>query len=356
MTIHPSKSDYLAYLHGFRGFAILCIIAAHAWSVLGFTTGAQENNPNYIWLYTSTETLFHGSTLFFALISGILFTRVLRNKPWKIFFKNKFTNVIMPYLVVCLLLTAMSWPDYLRYGQENGITFFFPKELFNNIVSGQAQTHLWYIPVLTVLFLFTPLLNWLLKFRNGILILVLALMPLVVSRTTYPILLSLKTMFFFLGAYGFGMYLGERQESMLAFIQRHLSLLWVLFVVSTVANFLLFFWEYMPTGFTSLHQSVVYFQKILTAFLALYYLHQHQAQMPKLLNVLGTYAFSLYFYHFTFIWMLGDVFAKQFPDASIFSIFLGGLVIYVLAIAASLGLSMVLRKLFGKYSRMLIGT
>jgi peptidoglycan/LPS O-acetylase OafA/YrhL len=356
MTTPPSKTDYLAYLHGFRGVAILCIIGAHAWSVLGFVSGAQEKNPDYIWLYSFSETLFHGSTLFFALISGILFTRILREKSWKTFYVGKFKNVISPYLFICLLLTAISWPEYLAYGKANGINFFFPEELAKNILSGQAQTHLWYIPVLFVLFLLTPLVNALLKPGKGVVVILLALMPLVVSRTVYPDLLSLKTMAFFLGAYSFGMYLGERLEPMLAFIKRHLGLLLVLLIASTVANFLLFFLEYVPTGFTSLHQSVVYSQKMLMALLLLYGLHKYEAKLPKMLNVLGTYAFSLYFLHFTFIWLLSETFAKQFPNAGILGITAGGLGIYLLSIALSLLLSMGLRKLLGKYSRMLIGT
>ena len=356
MTILPSKTDYLAYLHGFRGVAILCIIAAHAWSVLGFVSGAQQNSPDYIWLYASSETLFHGSTLFFALISGTLFTRILREKSWKTFYVGKFKNVISPYLFICLLLTAISWPEYLAYGKANGINFFFPEELAKNIVSGQAQTHLWYIPVLFVLFLLTPLVNALLKPGKGLAVILLALMPLVVSRSTYPDLLSIKTILFFLGAYSFGMYLGERLESTLALIKRHLGVLLVLLVASTAANFLLFFWEYVPTGFTSLHQSVVYAQKMLMAMLLLYALYKYQARLPNMLNVLGTYAFSLYFLHFSFIWALSEVFVKQFPDTGILGLFAAGLLIYVLSIALCLLLSIGLRKLLGKYSRMLIGT
>lgn len=356
MTTQPSKPDYLAYLHGFRGVAILCIIGAHAWSVLGFVSGAQDSNPNYIWLYASSETLFHGSTLFFALISGILFTRILRTKSWKTFYVGKFKNVFSPYLFICLLLTAISWPEYLAYGKANGMHFFFPEELAKNIVSGQAQTHLWYIPVLFVLFLLTPAVNALLKPGKGIAVILLSLIPLVVSRTTYPDLLSIQTVVFFLGAYSFGMYLGERLQPMLAFIERHLGLMLVLFAATTAANFLLFFWDYVPAGFTSLHQSVVYTQKMLLALLLLYVLHAHEARLPKILDVLGTYAFSLYFLHFSFVWMLSEAFAKQFPNASILSLVAGGLLIYVLSVVLSLLLSMVLRKLFGKYSRMLIGT
>ncbi|HWS40117.1 MAG TPA: acyltransferase [Arenimonas sp.] len=356
MTTPPNKSDYLAYLHSFRGVAILSIIGAHAWSVLGFLSGAQEKNPDYIWLYASTETLFHGSTLFFALISGILFTRVLRNKSWKTFYLGKFKNVFSPYLFICLLLTALYWPEYLAYGKANGINFFFPEELAKNIVSGQAQTHLWYIPVLFMLFLLTPVVNALLKPGKGVAVILLALLPLLVSRSTYPDLLSLKTFVFFLGAYSFGIYLGERLEPMLAFIQRHLASIWLMFVASTLANFLLFFWDYVPTGFTSLHQSVVYTQKMLMALLLLYGLHAYDARLPKILNVLGTYAFSLYFLHFSFVWMLSEAFVKHFPAAGIPELFVAGLLIYVLSITLCLLLSKGLRKLFGKYSRMLIGT
>jgi peptidoglycan/LPS O-acetylase OafA/YrhL len=355
MSTPISKPDYLSYLHGFRGIAILAIIGAHAWSVLG-SFGAQQNNPDYIWLYSSTETLFHGSTLFFALISGILYSRVLRGKSWGTFFKNKAANVILPYALLTVLLTALSWPQYLEYGKANGITFFFPEELSKNLVFGQVQTHLWYIPVLTVLFLCTPLLALLLKPGRGIGLLLLGVMPLVVSRTPFPQLLSWQTIAFFLGAYAVGMYLGDRLEAMLAFVRRHLSALLALLAAFTAVNFLLFRWEYVASGFTSLHQSVVYSQKMLAAVLILFALHAHEARLPKALMTLGTYAFSLYFLHFTFIWLLCEVFVKQVPDAGMLSITLAGFAIYVLCIVFSLLLSMAIRKLLGRYSRYLIGT
>lgn len=355
MQASASPPAYLNYLHAFRGIAILSIIGAHAWSVLG-SFGAQENNPDYIWLYSSTETLFHGSTLFFALISGILYSRVLRGKSWGTFFKNKGANVILPYALLTLLLTALSWPQYLEYGKANGIVFFFPEELSKNLVFGQVQTHLWYIPVLAVLFLSTPLLELLLKPGRGIGLLLLGLMPLVVSRTPFPQLLSWQTIAFFLGAYAFGMYLGDRLEAMLAFVKQHLPALLVLLLAFTVANFLLFRWEYVASGFISLHQSVVYSQKMLAALLILYALHARESRLPKPLMTLGTYAFSLYFLHFTFVWLLCEAFVKQVPDADILDITLAGFAIYVLSILLSLLLSFIIRKLLGRYSRYLIGS
>lgn len=351
-----AKSGYLPYLHGFRGVAILSIIGAHAWSMLGSISGAQAQLPDYIWLYAATEMLFHGSTLYFALISGILYTRILRNKSWRSFYSAKWTNVLMPYLCISLLLTALAWPSYLEYGRANGIDFSFPRVLLENVVSGQAQLHLWYIPVLCVLFALTPLLNALLKPASGKLVIALALLPLVVSRTTYPDLLSLKSVVYFLGAYAFGMYLGERLDAALALVKRHLGLLLAVLLLSSIGNFLLFLWDYVPGGFTSLHQSVVYVHKLTLALLALYLLHEHQNRLPRLLGVLGTYAFSLYFLHLTPIWILSEACARNFPDLGVPGVALAGLVIYVLSIAIALLLSMGLRRMLGRYSRMLIGT
>lgn len=356
MSDAARKTDYLAYLHSFRGLAILCIMGAHAWSMLGFTSGAETRLPDYIWLYATTETLFHGSTLFFALISGILYTRILRGKPWRSFYRSKWTNVVLPYAFITLLLTALAWPMYLEYGRANNIEFWFPKELAINLASGQTQIHLWYIPVLCILFALTPLLDRLLRFRRGAVLVVLSLLPLIVSRTTYPNLISVPTVVYFLGAYAFGMLLGERLPAMLAMVERHLGFLLALLVVSTIGNFLLFLWDYVPVGLTSAHQSVVYIHKLTLALLFLYLLHGLEARQPRWLTVLGTYSFSLYFLHFTPIWLLSEAFAKQFPDASLPAVALGGLLSYLLSIALCLLVSMGLRRLLGRRSRMLIGT
>ena len=356
MSDAARKTDYLAYLHSFRGFAILCIVGAHAWSMLGFTSGAETRLPDYIWLYATTETLFHGSTLFFALISGILYTRVLRGKSWRSFYSSKWTNVVLPYAFITLLLTALAWPEYLAYGKANHIEFFFPQELLTNIASGRAQGHLWYIPVLCVLFALTPPLDRLLRFGNGFVVMLLALLPLVVSRTTYPDLLSVQSVIYFLGAYAFGMLLGERLQSMLALIQRHLRFLLALLVISTIGNFLLFLWDYVPVGLTSAHQSVVYIQKLTLALVMLNLLHARGLRQSRFLGVLGTYSFSLYFLHLTPIWMLSEAFGKRFPDATLPGLALGGLLIYLLSIALCLLLSMGLRRMLGRHSRMLIGT
>ena len=349
------QPPFIAYLHGFRGIAILAIMGAHAWSTFGHLSGVQDSNPQYIWLYAATESLFHGTTLFFALISGVLVTRVLRGTPWKKFFRNKFANVILPYMVVSTLFTALAWPEILAYIKAHGLHYSFSIVLLWNIVSGQAAVHLWYIPVLAVLYLLTPFLTLLLKPGRGIVLLALAAAPLVVSRTVSPDFLSFKTIVYFLGAYAFGMYLGQRLEAMLVFCKAWRFELLVLFVLSLAVNFLLFRWEYVPGGFVSLQQTVVYLNKLSAALLLLQLLHNNEQRLPTLLQTLGTYAFSLYFLHFTIFGQLATVFCKLDPQPSIAAVAAGGLAIYLLGICVALLLSMGVHRLLGRYSRMVIG-
>lgn len=349
------KPDFIRYLHSFRGLAILAIIGAHAWSMLGSMSGLQESNPDYIWIYASTETLFHGATLFFALISGILYSQVLHNQSWRAFFSNKALNVLLPYVFISLLLTALAWPEYLAYGKANGIDFFFPEELVKNITRGQAQLHLWYIPILIALFLLTPLLATLRTPANGLGLLALGLLPLVCSRSVYPDLLSLKTLGYFLGAYALGMYIGQYLDATQRIIRRYRAELCLALLAFSSANFLLFVWEYRPDGFVSWHQSVVYVQKVLMALLALHLLQHRGESQPRLLGVLGTHAFSLYFLHMTFVWILCDTILKLKPELHLLDMLWAGALIYVLSIIGSLLVSMALRKILGRRSRWLIG-
>ena len=88
-----NEKGFLSEIHAFRGLAILAIVGAHTWSFLIFWTGALDDALKPVfWL---TESLFHGSTLYFAIISGILFQKILINKSWQSFYQSKLTNVVL---------------------------------------------------------------------------------------------------------------------------------------------------------------------------------------------------------------------------------------------------------------------
>ena len=67
-----SKNGFLTYVHSFRGFAILNIVAIHSFAFAQLIP-ADWNLDRTSLFYILNETLFHDSTIYFALISGLLF-------------------------------------------------------------------------------------------------------------------------------------------------------------------------------------------------------------------------------------------------------------------------------------------
>ncbi len=93
-ALNQNKSSFFQHLHAFRGFAIICIVLGHCLAGVAFFSGGKSVNSTALWFNSIAETLGRGGTIYFALISGLLFSLVLSNKGWSHFFKSKVLNVL----------------------------------------------------------------------------------------------------------------------------------------------------------------------------------------------------------------------------------------------------------------------
>lgn len=356
MTTQPATKNHIRHLHAFRGFAIVTIVGAHSWSLMLFT-GDFDSMPAKNTVFAATETLFHGSTLYFALISGLLFSLALRSRGWKAFFRSKVLNVLTPYAIVNLLFLAAFWPMYASWLESQGKSANFLAEYFGGLLKGSIMLPYWYIPVLLGLYVFTPLVDALMRRRHLVwLAFVLAALPLVVSRTTYPDLLSPQTVVYFLGAYALGMLAGENYEKAKALIHQHLASLWVAAIACSLVILLFFLNEYQPPGSYSVVQTMVYVQKLSIAALVLHYFSQNEQSLPNALMVMGTYAFAIYFFHFFMVNVtLQGVLAASQGHANAWIATAGGAFILVAATSLSILLTWLLKRLFKSKSRIIIG-
>jgi peptidoglycan/LPS O-acetylase OafA/YrhL len=347
---------FIDHLHAFRGFAILTIVAAHSWSYLLFM-GPFETMPAHNRVYSIVETLFHGSTIFFALISGLLFSMVLQDKGWRKFFSSKIKNVVSPYAFVNLLFLSAFWPMYRKWMESNGETPDFLLVYFNGLLSGDLMLQYWYIPVLIVLYVATPLFSVLVKHRALVWVAwLLALAPLVVSRTIYPQLLSGATIVYFAGAYILGMLIGENYAATRELIGRHLGVFWLITIGCSLVIGLQYINEFEAESWFSSRESLFYAQKLSMAALAVHYLSRWETSLPKWLFTLGTYAFAIYFLHFFFVNMTAELVTLVAQDkANAFIAAAGGLFILLASIGLSLLTAWLLKKLFRRYSRLFIG-
>ena len=214
------KAGYLGYIHSFRGFAILNVVAVHALALAVIIPRNWESDPTGP-LTVISETLFHDSTVYFALISGLLFSSILRARGFANFYRSKALYVLLPYIVCTLVFSLMrldqtgngvlawptGWSDYLQ-------------SVLPNLVHGEAQFTYWYIPVLLTLFAVTPLLSAMTTAKSVAALPAWALMlpPLVFSRPEFADGVSqygLGTLLYFGGAYTVGIALGNELEPLL---------------------------------------------------------------------------------------------------------------------------------------------
>lgn len=356
MTDPLTNKNYIKHLHAFRGFAIVMIVAAHSWSSLLFS-GGFDTMPAKGAVFAAAETLFHGSTIYFAVISGLLFGLVLRGRGWRAFFRSKVLNVFMPYALVSLFFLSVFWPMYVQWFESEGMSTNFLVAYTNGLVTGKIMLPFWYIPVLMMLYVVTPLIDKVMYDKRQLWFAgVLVMLPLVISRTTAPDFLSAQTFVYFLGAYTLGMLAGTYYERASEFIADYRLVLWLAAIGCTLVVLLLFLNEYEPSGQYSLLQTLVYVQKLSITALMIHYLSLHEESLPWLLLVLGSYAFAIYFLHFFMLNGVGygvQILARGYENA--WSATAGGLIILVAATSLSLLFGWLLKKLFRSKSRMIIG-
>ena len=354
--VDPSKPGFIGHLHAFRGFAIAAIVAAHCWSFLLFM-GPYETMPAHTSVYAVVETLFHDSTIFFALISGLLFSLVLKDKGWKKFFSSKLKHVVAPYAFVNLMFIGAFWPMYAEYlaSQEQSTNFLVA--YLQGLVSGSLMLPFWYIPVLIALYVLTPAFSYLVWSRRFAWVAwMLALAPLVVSRSLFPVLISGPTLVYFAGTYVLGMLIGKHYSAALDLIGRYLRVIWVAAIGCSMAIWLQYVNEFEAEGWFSIRESLFYVQKNAMAALAIHYFARSEAVLPKWLFTFGTYAFAIYFLHFFFINISAQlVFLATENNANAATAAAGGAFIMAVSLSLSLLIAWLLKKAFRRYSRMLIG-
>lgn len=351
-----SKPQFYQHLHAFRGFAIINIVAAHTWIMLLMILTQGDIPTELKQVSFISESLFHNATIYFAIISGLLYSLVLQQYSWKKFYLGKLKNVVSPYILFSIILSFLGAMVLVPPGSEVPTALEVLQTIPLNILTGSSFGHMWYIPVLIVLFVLTPLLSYVVKTEKLWPILILLIVaPVFISRSWPDV--TWKNFVFFIGPYCLGLLVGSHYQLALKKISQYSALIIGCIIIATPILYFLYVSEYDLIYDIKLQESVGYVHKLLIAAIVLKFMANVEEKLPKFLSKLGDYSFSIYFTHMVFLIIIGVILITVgVVTPNLLSIFLWGFPVLVLAIFVSIGFAKLIKLTTGKRSRMFIGS
>jgi peptidoglycan/LPS O-acetylase OafA/YrhL len=341
------ETRFLQQIHYFRAFAIVNIVFAHAWGIPEVYKEVQ--NTAFEGIYIARAIIFHGSTLYFLLISGFLFYYLSPKFSLKRYYRNKLFNVIAPYICMTSLVLIVLTDAFIPPASTLFDSF---KKIIEVFICGKAQTQYWYMPFIALIFVISPLLLKIPKKIFFKITVIASLLPLLGSRTGINV--SVGQYLYFFPVYLQGMCIAMDYSGFIALINRRKKAFIAVAILSSIGLLCLQGKGYY-VSLINITESLYYLQKLSIAFLIMIAFEKLEHKNIPLLNNLATYSFAIFFTHL----LIGNSYVKKyyyhlFADSP-FLIYPASIVYVVIVVCATLFICMGIKKILGKQSRYLIG-
>ncbi|MGD1920075.1 MAG: acyltransferase family protein [Pleurocapsa sp.] len=294
----PPQKKFLNSINYFRGIAIIIIVAAHSYGIANWNV---YKNP------TLFEQFFYALNLngsvFFLFISGFLYNHIFYPRfNYLKFMIKKVKYVLVPYLICSAIpiLYAVFVDskggfllDSLKDKPLQAILWF--------LATGRAVYAYWYIPMIMLIFVISPLINILIKSKN-LLYAILGLIPIsmIVHRPLHN-MNPIHSLVYFIPVYLLGIYSSIHQKQIYAFLKSNrvkiaivvlaiaLGLIQVL-IFNVNGNFSKDFWSITIPDINLL-------QKILLCFLLMSLLDNYEDTDITAMKKTAETSFAIYFIH-----------------------------------------------------------
>lgn len=336
---------YLNYINYFRGFAILMVVLGH------FVYANSENEIGKL-----IGVILKGGTGPFVFISGFLFYHIFykRGFNYKKFMINKIKNVLLPYTVIifpALIYCVLSYGVNSNLYKTNKLAY-----ILLYYYSGSALLPTWYIPFAMFLFLASPLFIKFIKIsktKQERIIFASLIISMIVQRPVYNLLLNIFQAFiYFFPFYSLGIYVALHREEVLKKLEKRSKLLFILWIGVIILQFkfnLLY----------SQHKSLFEFKGIdlmgiqkfiMCLILLVIFIKLDRIKglyfFKRILDQFADYSFGIFFIH-------GYLLLIRYKfNFNLYEEILSG----ILAMYVSILIVWIFRKIFGKKSRMIVGS
>ena len=351
-SIKPS-SAFLRYIHNFRGIAILIIVMGHVLVYLDW----ENSRTSYV-IY---KTLFKDGTVYFVFIAGFLFQYLSKKYAYRNYLRKKLNYVVIPYFVVsipaiiyCILSQKISSDAWF----ENVFPLWtLPKQIITLYLTGAHLYPLWFIPMIVIFYLISPLLILFDKNPKFYRMLIL-LLPLSFLFPRPQINEIWQSFAYFFPVYILGMFGSHYLENILLQTKKHFL---VLAAISLLLSCLYAYQNLSAEALLSKYLFVNTFNREIQCFLLLYLLWHFDEKISnrthQILAFFANISFGLYFLHGYII----SIYFKLIAKLPIIDFWLGqgNFMIFiftsVLVTLASVLFVVLPQKYLGKNSRYVIG-
>ncbi|MBO5947529.1 acyltransferase [bacterium] len=307
----PKKTKILNYINVFRGLAILLIIMGHT---------MQFGDANSLAHIINCEIICGGTALF-IFISGFLFQHLSPKFEYKNYLSKKWTNVIMPYLIISIpgIILCFMYPEAYK-NSFAGLSAWLQIPL--HITIGRVHNiPTWFIPMIVIFFIF----SWcFLKLeKKGILYKLLPILFLItmffprgIAEYENTIGLEYIDKYFvylkyiftnfvhFLSLYVFGMYCSAHKEIIDKFYDKRFWL-WLFMLGFSLFDIYLQY-KYQYSNYTI---SKTFLTMLILAYLKHYdeFILSHK-KTNKTLDFIAKYSFGLFFVHWYWFFAYNQLF------------------------------------------------
>lgn len=339
-------------IHISRGIAILFIVGGHARLTLDWSDN--------MWLGNMLADLLANGTVLFVFISGYLFQALSPRFEYSRFLKAKIRNVVTPYLIVsipALVHAILVWDPVAKYPQLAGLNTVEQVGWF--IVKGGAHVNypLWFIPMISLFFLISPIFMFVIRNpRTYVAIVPLLIISLLLHRAPYPHLDTLRLMVYFLAPYLIGMLTSQFRDDFDRVVGERPFLLIAAYIVLLASQNVLAIRHGVHSSESWFSTENGIFDWSMTTKLCLCFVlisvgKRYSDVLYSKFKFVGSASFGIYFLHAYFL----TVYAVLAPAAWTGGNFAVFVILFAVVMLACVGSCWIAQRMFGKYSRQLLG-
>ncbi|MBB6671706.1 acyltransferase family protein [Cohnella nanjingensis] len=332
---------FLNYINNFRGLAILFILVGH-----GFIIFYPYLDPLTSSFMTS---LFENGTVLFLFISGFLFQHLSAKYQYKKYMLSKINNVILPYIIISIpaIIYQMIWSPTFK---EHFI-YRFPKmiQVLYLYITGYHLVPFWFLPVISLFYLISPLLIKLDKWKYFYYMLpIFIIISTIVPKNFTNVLQSFVNLF---SIYVLGMFVSHHKKKLIPLIQSKVILLTLLNVILIILSTLFLFMDLGDGRFLTM------WNKIVLCFVILGYFSKYDYAINTKFKYMANVSFGLYFVHYYFQMALGKIVDKFIilNDLNQITLLLTCTLFTLLLISLSVLAIFIIKKIFSVHSRKIVG-